>query len=54
MIFKQTLKFFVKKVGIKKQEQTLFNDLRQGPCKWNNKKNLCIKEGVPLNFEILV
>ncbi len=36
-----------------KQEQTLFNDLRQGPFK-GNKKDLCIKEGVPLYSEIIV
>ena len=37
---------------VHKQEQTLFNDLRQGPCK--GKKDLCIKEGVPLHFKIIV
>ncbi len=37
---------------IREQEQTLFNDLRQGPCK--GKKDLCIKEGVPLHFKIIV
>ncbi len=38
---------------IEEQEQTLFNDLRQGPCK-GNKKDLCVKEGVPLHFKIIV
>ncbi len=37
----------------REQEQTLFNDLRQGPFK-GNKKDPYIKEGVPLHFEIIV
>ncbi len=41
---------FLKKI---EQEQTLFNDLRQGPFK-GNKKDPYIKEGVPLHFEITV